>query len=66
MFLVLKIITFELVAGISGDYDKNTCDRPSTCQKKVLTFKKGLRDKIQNSLCFILMKRWPKSAAAQT
>ena len=31
MFLVSKIIVVELVAGISLNYDKNTCDRPSTC-----------------------------------
>ena len=29
MFLVLKIITVELVLGISLNYDKNTCDSPS-------------------------------------
>ena len=29
--MVLKIIAFELVAGVSVNYDKNTCDWPSTC-----------------------------------
>ena len=28
--MVLKIISFELVAGISFNSDANTCDRPST------------------------------------
>ena len=31
MFFVLKITAVELVAGISLNYDKNTCDRPSSC-----------------------------------
>ena len=30
-FMVLKILAFELVAGISLNCDENTCDRPSTC-----------------------------------
>ena len=29
--LVLKIIALELVGGISLSYEKNTCDRPTTC-----------------------------------
>ena len=29
--MVLKIIAFELVAGVSVNYEKNTFDRPSTC-----------------------------------
>ena len=32
MFLVLKVIAVEPLAGISLSYDKNTCDRLSTCQ----------------------------------
>ena len=31
MLMVLKIIAFEVVAGVSVNYDKNTYDRPSTC-----------------------------------
>ena len=31
MLTVLKIIAFELVAGVSVKYAKNTCDGPSTC-----------------------------------
>ena len=34
--MVLKIITLELVAGFSVNYDKNTCDQSSTCQENVL------------------------------
>ena len=30
MLIVLKIIAFKLVTGISVNYDNNTCDRPST------------------------------------
>ena len=29
--MVLKIRAFELVAGVSVNYDKNACERPSTC-----------------------------------
>ena len=29
--MVFKIIAFELVAGVSVNYEKNACDRPSTC-----------------------------------
>ena len=29
--MVLKIIAFEPVAGVSVNYDKNTCDRSLTC-----------------------------------
>ena len=38
MVLVLKIITFELVAGISLNSEAKTCDRPLKCQKTVLRF----------------------------
>ena len=31
MLMVLKIIAFDLGAGVSVNYDKTTCDRPSTC-----------------------------------
>ena len=31
MLMAVKIIVFELVAGISLIFDKNACDRPSTC-----------------------------------
>ena len=31
MFLVFKIIAFELVAGKYLYWDDNTCDRPSAC-----------------------------------
>ena len=29
--MVLKIIAFELVAGLSVNYEKNISDQPSTC-----------------------------------
>ena len=31
IFLIFKVIAFELVAGKSLYWDENTCDRPSTC-----------------------------------
>ena len=31
MLMVLKITAFEVVAGVSVNYDKNKCDWPSTC-----------------------------------
>ena len=31
MLMVLKIIAFELVPGVSVKYDCNTCDGTSTC-----------------------------------
>ena len=37
--LVLKIIAFEPVVGISLSYDENTRDRQSTCYQTVLRFK---------------------------
>ena len=29
--MVLKTIAFELVAGVSVNYDKSACERTSTC-----------------------------------
>ena len=29
--MAFKIITFELLAGVSVNYDQNTCDKLSTC-----------------------------------
>ena len=31
LFLVFNLIAFELVVGISLNYEKNACDPPSTC-----------------------------------
>ena len=31
LFFVYNIIAFELVAGYSLSYEKNTCGRPSMC-----------------------------------
>ena len=66
MLMVLKIIALEFVAGVSVNYHKNTCDRPSTSQKNVLTFQIQLRDMIHNSICLILTEHWHKTAAVQT
>ena len=56
MLMVLKIIVFELVTGISVSYGKNTCDRSSTCYKAVLKFEIQLSDMIHNSICLILIE----------
>ena len=57
MFMVLKIIAFEFVVGGSLNYEKNTCDGPSTCQKSVLRIQIRLRGVIHNSISLILMER---------
>ena len=36
--MVLKIIEFELFAGVSVNYDKNACEQLSMCYKSVLRF----------------------------
>ena len=54
--IVFKIIAFELKALISFNYDKNTCEGPSTCEKAVLRFQIPIRDIIHKSICFILME----------
>ena len=56
ILMVLKIISFETVVGVSINYHKNTCDRLSTCLKAVLTFQIELRDMIERSICLILME----------
>ena len=38
MFKIFEIMAFELVAGISLNYDKNTCDQQSTCNQTVVRF----------------------------
>ena len=55
--MVLKIIAFEFVVGGSLNYEKNTCDGPSTCQKSVLRIQIRLRGVIHNSISLILMER---------
>ena len=56
MFLVSEIIAVEVVAGISLNYDKSTCDRPSTCYKAVRRFQIRLKAMIHNSVCLILIE----------
>ena len=56
MFMVLKIITFELIAGVPLKDEKKACEWSSTCETAVLRFEIALRDIIQNSLCLILME----------
>ena len=63
MFLVFKKIAFEIVARLYLSCDKNTCDRPSTCQKAVLNIQISLRQMFPDSFCLILMKNKDKSAA---
>ena len=38
MFFLSKVIAAKLVEGISLNYNKNTFDRPSTCNKTVIRF----------------------------
>ena len=56
MLMVFNINLFEVVVGVSVNYDKNTCDRLSTCQKAVLRFRIQLKDMTQKSICLILME----------
>ena len=63
MFMVLKRISFQLAAAVSVNYDKNRCESLPTCSKAVLRFQIQLRDMIHNSICFILMGHYHKSAA---
>ena len=56
MFLVSEIIAVEVVAGISLNYDKSTCDRSSTCYKAVQRFQIRLKAMIHNSVCLILIE----------
>ena len=37
MFLLLKIIAFEPVPGISLIFEENSCDQQATCYQAVLT-----------------------------
>ena len=61
-----KIIPFELVAWVSPNYEKTTCDGRPPCSKAVLRFQIRLRDMIHNSICLLLMEHYHKSAAVQT
>ena len=55
MFPVFEIMAFEHVAGISFNYDENTCDRQSTCSQIVLRFQILLTEMISDSVCLWLM-----------
>ena len=56
MLMVLKIIAFDLLAGVYVNYDKNTSNRTSTFQKAVLGFQMPLRDIKPNSIYLILIE----------
>ena len=66
MLMVLKIIGFELVAGVSLNYEKNICDRSSMFEKAILRFEMQLRDIIHYSNCLILMEHCNKIAPVPT
>ena len=66
MLTVWKIIAFELLAGVSLNFDEHTCDFPSTSSKVVLGFHIRLREMIHNSTFLILMEHYHKSGALQT
>ena len=56
VFLVLKIIVFELVAKISLKSSKKRCDWSSTCWKTVLRFQIWLRQMLFDWICLRLME----------
>ena len=46
---------FELKPLISVIYDKNACERPSTCEKAVVRLPIALKDITNNLICLILV-----------
>ena len=66
MLMVLKINALEVLAGVSVNYEKNTCDWPSTRKKAVLIIQIPLRDMIHNSISLILLEHSHKNATVQT
>ena len=56
MFPLFEIIAFEYVAGISLNYDENTCDGQSTCYKTHLRFQIWLKEKFSNSISLGLIE----------
>ena len=57
MLTVLKIFSFELVAGVSVNYDKNISAAPSTRENAVPRFQIRLREMLHKSSSVILMER---------
>ena len=51
MFPVFEIMAFQYVAGISLNYDENTCNRQSLCYQTVLTFQILPKEMFSNSAC---------------
>ena len=49
-------MSFEHVAGISLNYDKQTCDRQSTCYQRVLRFHLPLKEMFYNSIFYGLIE----------
>ena len=56
-------MAFEHGAGISLNYDKNTCDQQSTCFQTVLMFQIWLTEMFSNLICPSLMESYGESAA---
>ena len=65
LFLVRKIIAFELVSGFSLNCEENTWDQPSTCEKTVFTFWIWFREMFSNSICLGLKRNYAKNDAVQ-
>ena len=63
MLRVFEIMAFEHIAGISLNYDKNTCDRQSTCYQTVLRFYIWLKEMFSNSICLGLTEDHGESVA---
>ena len=62
-FSILGVMAFEGVKVISLIYDKNTCDRQSTCYQTVLRFQTWLTGMFSNSICPGLMQNYDKGAS---
>ena len=56
MFVVSNLIAIKVAAGGFVNYDKNTCDGLSACQKTISRFQIRLRDMIHNSISLTLME----------
>ena len=63
MFTLFEIMTFAHLAGISLNYDLNTCDWQSTCYQTVLRFHFWLKQTVSNSIYLAIMENYDESYA---
>ena len=59
----LKIMAFEHVAGISLNYDENTCDRQSTYCQRILRFQISRTEMFSDSINLGLIEIYDESDA---